>query len=67
MCIYKKRGTDLNDVLVLSFYNTILLMSMRTRDMVINGNLIKKGVEILIFTDPFSLYGDDLVIKKPFD
>jgi hypothetical protein len=67
MRIYKKRGTDLNDVLVLSFYNTILLMSMRTRDMVINGNLIKKGVEILIFTDPFSLHGDDLVIKKPFD
>jgi hypothetical protein len=67
MRIYKKRGTDLNDVLVLSFYNTILLMSMRTRDMVINDNLIKKGVEILIFTDPFSLHDDDLVIKKPFD
>jgi hypothetical protein len=62
-----ERENDLNYVFVLSFCSIILLMIMRTRDMVINVDLIQKGVELHIFIALVSLHGDDLVIKRPFD
>jgi hypothetical protein len=62
-----ERENDLNYVFVLSFCSIILLMIMRTRDMVINVNLIQKGVELHIFFALVSLHGDDLAIKRPFD
>jgi hypothetical protein len=62
-----ERENDLNYVFVLSFCSIILLMIMRRRDMVINVNLIQKGVELHIFITLVSLHGDDLAIKRPFD
>jgi hypothetical protein len=63
----KERHANINDMSMLSFRSSILLMSMRTRNKVSDANLIKKRIEFLIFTTPDSLYGKNFSIKEPFN
>jgi hypothetical protein len=48
---------------VLAFGNTILLMGVRTRDLMGNTNLVKKRIEMLIFPTPIKLNRDNFVVK----
>jgi hypothetical protein len=47
-----------------SFCCTILLVSVRTRDMVSYPDFFKEGVKFLIFTTPIGLHGEDFPVKE---
>jgi hypothetical protein len=52
---------------MLTFSGAILLMSVRTRNTASDANLLKKGMEFLMFTTPVRLHSKDLSIKEPFN
>jgi hypothetical protein len=52
--------------MVLAFSSPILLVGMRTRDMVGDANFFKEGVELLILTTLICLHGQNFRIKESF-
>jgi hypothetical protein len=62
----KQDKSHLNNVTMLAIGITILLMSVRERDMMRDANG-SKGVEFLIFASPIGLNGYDLAIKYLFN
>jgi hypothetical protein len=63
----KQDKSHLNNVTMLAIGSTILLMSVRARDMMRDANGSKEGVEFLIFASPIGLNGYDLAIKYLFN
>jgi hypothetical protein len=49
---------------VLSFYCSILLMSMRIGNKVSNTNFVKEGVKFFILSSPIGLHDNDFLVKK---
>jgi hypothetical protein len=47
----------------LAFKNAILLMGVRTRDLVSNTNFAKKGIKMRVFPTPIRLNKDNFAIK----
>jgi hypothetical protein len=46
---------------------TILLVSMRARDMMCDANFLKETMEFFIFTTPISLHSNNFGIKFAFN
>jgi hypothetical protein len=48
-CMSKKSETSFNDVMMLTFSSTVLLMCMWTKDMMGNPKFLEKRAEVSIF------------------
>jgi hypothetical protein len=62
--VSKKGQTNFDDVSMLPFRRTILLMGMRTRDHMHDTNFGEKGIQFFIFSYPVTLNRDNFAIKE---
>jgi hypothetical protein len=59
----ENRKTHLHNVAMFPLGITILLMSMRTRHLLSNANVVKEGIKFFILSAPIRLNRKNLVIK----
>jgi hypothetical protein len=63
----KESETHLNNVSIFPLSNTILLLSVRTKNLMRDPNCPGKGIKFLIFPTPIRFNGNDLSIKHMFN
>jgi hypothetical protein len=59
----QKSEPHLHNVAMFTLSNTILLVSMRTRHLVGNANIMKKEIKLLILSTPIRLDRKNLAVK----
>jgi hypothetical protein len=59
----QKSEPHLHNVALFTLSNTILLVSMRTRHLVGNANIMKKEIKLLILSTPIRLDRKNLAVK----
>jgi hypothetical protein len=59
----QKSEPHLHNVAMFTLSNTILLVSMRTRHLVGNANIMKKEIKFLILSTPIRLDRKNLAVK----
>jgi hypothetical protein len=67
MSMCKKGGSYFNYIVMLTLCGAILLMCMRTTDIMRNDLCLKEGVKLDIFTAPIRLDCKDFSVKFPLN
>ena len=65
MC--KKGKANFNNVAMFSLGRAVLLVSMRTRNMMFNAYATEERVELLILPSPVTLNCENFLVKLPFN
>ena len=63
----KKSKSHLDNVSMFSFGRAVLLVCMRTRNMMCNSYFLKERIKFLIFTSPICLHSNNFSVKLSFN